>query len=503
MQKMYHIGRDGTVKECRAHKQGCQLGGVHGSAEVVQQEIDRINAKHHGFITNLDEASKIDDKVERRVMRSSMKVSEEESVSNKATVSLMQAAKLAAEKTSASWDDKPQEDAPLWDKDKAYEIHKEAKGVRKQIISDFFNPRKMEPVIVGIGRRFAAKIRNAKEAGEFHKAHFDEEELKRQKAMVRPIVMANMGHKAFKVAAVGLAISNPVTAVATVPVSLMIRKVRQRQALGTLNGYYESIYDKMEENKDSVKLNATAHISERERKSARYSNYTMTPNEVREYARDFLRDKYGLELSVPVFTDNSFLGGAAGSVSMIPKGARTNKEIKEGMLTKERIPIKMTFSEGLIKNGDEDAIKSVIRHEAIHYALARKGVIGSELSDGGETFERELLKHKTSSSPEVVGTQWEGNIDPNILKAKTEKGLIASTGHRMYKSERDAYNARKREVRLSRKAERESRLFASIHEGLEQSKAGRSEDAVKALDGFQNKLEEMKEKRARRRYATA
>lgn len=498
--KNYHIGRDGTPRVCPAQIK-CTLGGLHGTLEQVQQEIDRINAEHHGFITTLDEAGKMDDRVARRVMRGALKVAAEDSTATKAVEEISELRKsirqiaieagggtydansgakksirqIAIEAGGGTYDAKYDFDNyDRWDpnqqlnnftarlnEEKAEEIREQAKADYSELALSFFKRKKYEPMIIGIGRKFAANIKSKQEAKEFYDAHFNKEELKQQKKDARMINLTNKAYRIFDSAALGVTVSNPISAFATIPVSLFAKKIYNRVSNKQIESYSKKLHERMEKNKDNIQksaseyINPTAHITARERNSVKYEDYTMTPNEVREYARDFLKEKYGLELSVPIHTNgNMNFKEKSKTHAIVQNYYKTKGSSEYRSNVNKHIPIKMEFSEKFIANANEDTIKSVIRHEATHYAMARKGLTGQEITSGSSRFERELRKNNATSSQEHIDSIFKDNVDEELLRVKTDKGYVINTGHRLTREESRANKAkREQRKRMNRSAE--------------------------------------------------
>lgn len=97
------------------------------------------------------------------------------------------------------------------------------------------------------------------------------------------------------------------------------------------------------------------------------------------YTRNFLKQNYNLELTVPVRINNR-LSRALGRFSYNQRS---------------RMPVAIEFSKHLIATQDVDMILDVARHEAIHYALF---VQGKPHKDGEPLFESELVKHNSKST---------------------------------------------------------------------------------------------------------
>lgn len=103
----------------------------------------------------------------------------------------------------------------------------------------------------------------------------------------------------------------------------------------------------------------------------------MNVEQLTKHAEDFLRERYEMELGVPVVINNR-LRTTMGAFM------RINGE-----------PNCIEIAGCVIKYGADEAILDLLRHELIHYALYMKG---EPYSDGHPHFERELEKHGVKST---------------------------------------------------------------------------------------------------------
>lgn len=108
----------------------------------------------------------------------------------------------------------------------------------------------------------------------------------------------------------------------------------------------------------------------------------MSLVEIEDFCRDFLFDSYGLSLSIPVCI-NPRLSKALGWFIHNDK---------------THTPIKIEISKKFLNGGNLDDIKSVLKHECIHYALY---VNRKPFLDGDPYFENELLKYNACSTDTI------------------------------------------------------------------------------------------------------
>ena len=94
--------------------------------------------------------------------------------------------------------------------------------------------------------------------------------------------------------------------------------------------------------------------------------------QIKGYARDFLKERYSLPLMVPVKI-NGRLQTTLGQVKMLDKDT----------------PLAIEISRKLIQKGKDEDIEGVIKHECIHYAMI---TLNRPSFDGDKEFELELVK---------------------------------------------------------------------------------------------------------------
>ncbi|MCA1025717.1 SprT-like domain-containing protein [Cytobacillus kochii] len=106
----------------------------------------------------------------------------------------------------------------------------------------------------------------------------------------------------------------------------------------------------------------------------------MIVEELTDYAQNFLEEKYGMSLDIPIVI-NKRLRSTLGSF----------------ILTKDK-PHEIEMAGFLIEYGADDVIYDTLRHELIHYALFMQG---RQYRDGTLEFENELRKHNVGSTKTV------------------------------------------------------------------------------------------------------
>lgn len=97
--------------------------------------------------------------------------------------------------------------------------------------------------------------------------------------------------------------------------------------------------------------------------------------------KEFLKEEYNLELTVPVEI-NKRLKNVYGRVSIF--------QTPNGKIFVDKIE----FHPGILTTNKYDTINNLIKHEAIHYALIKKG---GEFRDNDVEFNLELEKHNVGS----------------------------------------------------------------------------------------------------------
>lgn len=132
----------------------------------------------------------------------------------------------------------------------------------------------------------------------------------------------------------------------------------------------------------------------------------MTQPQIEKYAKDFLKNQYNLELTVPIEI-NARLKRVLGRFRNM--GANNRK------------PIKIEMSKQYLIHGKLEDIQSTIRHECTHYALY---VTGKPYKDGEKLFESELKKHGTNST-RTTSLKLERNVNVYKCNCTTHTTLRA------------------------------------------------------------------------------
>ena len=99
----------------------------------------------------------------------------------------------------------------------------------------------------------------------------------------------------------------------------------------------------------------------------------MDIDRVKQIARVFLTETYGIELSIPVERNNRL---------------RTTQG--RYVIKHDDTPLRIELSGQTLEYGTEGAIIGIVKHECIHYALHQ---LGKPYQDGSAYFEAELKKH--------------------------------------------------------------------------------------------------------------
>lgn len=105
----------------------------------------------------------------------------------------------------------------------------------------------------------------------------------------------------------------------------------------------------------------------------------MSQQEIEKYCREFLKDNYNLELSIPVKINPRLSSTLGRFVHYDGWGS----------------PLHLEFSKKFLTSGKDKDIIDVLRHECIHYALY---VLKKPFIDGEKYFEDELIKHGVPST---------------------------------------------------------------------------------------------------------
>lgn len=153
------------------------------------------------------------------------------------------------------------------------------------------------------------------------------------------------------------------------------------------------------------------NVNDFRKKYVTLKNKKKHEQELEAYAKQFLKNEYGLELSIPIkisgrltSTDGYFQG------RITPKGDRISGNIN----------LSERFMASALNDGAEglEAVLDTLRHELVHYALFK---LGKNYSDGDEDFENELARLG-------IGTS-----------GATRKDLVKSTKKNIWYSVLDIY----------------------------------------------------------------
>jgi len=104
----------------------------------------------------------------------------------------------------------------------------------------------------------------------------------------------------------------------------------------------------------------------------------MTIEELTEYAKKFLADKYGFKLAIPIERNN-----------------RLTRTLGQYISDRRGQPLGIELSGRLLDYGSKWVILDTLKHELIHYAVH---CLGENFDDGAEYFENELHKHGVGST---------------------------------------------------------------------------------------------------------
>lgn len=112
------------------------------------------------------------------------------------------------------------------------------------------------------------------------------------------------------------------------------------------------------------------------------TNQTQVEVQLTMYARNFLRDEYEMDMSIPLVL-NGRLKRSMGRFMYMREGNR---------------PVRVEMNRDFVNNNDIDLILDVLKHELVHYALCYKGM---DFSDGDSDFENELSRLGVISQKDV------------------------------------------------------------------------------------------------------
>jgi len=104
----------------------------------------------------------------------------------------------------------------------------------------------------------------------------------------------------------------------------------------------------------------------------------MNMEDVNIFAKQFLKRHYNIELTIPIKRNNRL---------RTTQGRYVTKQ--------DGTPVHIDVSGQTLEYGSKEAIKGVIKHECIHFALHQ---LGKPYKDGSRLFEAELAKHQAPST---------------------------------------------------------------------------------------------------------
>lgn len=115
------------------------------------------------------------------------------------------------------------------------------------------------------------------------------------------------------------------------------------------------------------------------KKTIERMSYWKAEKLMTEFAREFLKNEYGLKLDIPIKVN-----------------PRTS--ITHGMFyfnPKDNIAVRISISKSMIEYNEESFAISTLKHELVHYALFE---LGLPYHDGDKEFEKELKRVGASST---------------------------------------------------------------------------------------------------------
>lgn len=97
--------------------------------------------------------------------------------------------------------------------------------------------------------------------------------------------------------------------------------------------------------------------------------------------KEFIRKEYNINLDIPVRINN-----------------RLSRSLGRFVITRGNIDNRIEFAGYLLKEGTDEQIISVLKHECIHYVLYQ---LGRDFKDGQKDFENELKRHGAGSTNSI------------------------------------------------------------------------------------------------------
>lgn len=155
----------------------------------------------------------------------------------------------------------------------------------------------------------------------------------------------------------------------------------------------------------------------------------MLEQELTQIAKEFLKENYGLQLTIPIKRNN-----------------RLRSTHGRFIIRHDQTPLQIEIAGKTIDYGTTDAIIGVLKHECIHFALHMQG---KPSRDGHPYFEAELHKHGAPSTNTMIigkhyiftcnkcGREYESRRKqlvntPSKYRTKCCKAKLTVIGERIY-----------------------------------------------------------------------
>ena len=106
--------------------------------------------------------------------------------------------------------------------------------------------------------------------------------------------------------------------------------------------------------------------------------YTVKEEELTQFATQFLRTNFHIDLSIPIVRNN-----------------RLRSSYGRYVMTNKQHPVRIEIAGKTLDYGTVEAIKGIIKHECIHYALHMQG---QSMRDGHPVFEETLRQYNAPST---------------------------------------------------------------------------------------------------------
>lgn len=106
--------------------------------------------------------------------------------------------------------------------------------------------------------------------------------------------------------------------------------------------------------------------------------YTVKEEELTQFATQFLRTNFHIDLTIPIVRNN-----------------RLRSSYGRYVMTNKQHPVRIEIAGKTLDYGTVEAIKGIIKHECIHYALHMQG---QSMRDGHPVFEETLRQYNAPST---------------------------------------------------------------------------------------------------------